>query len=102
MMTILNTLGILCSIIQKLVIKRIKHNISIDTTHLAIELLSVVCGVLLVAKVQSPYLDHFLSEACARVIKITEDEDFAIDKIYTLNQSHKEEGSLSFHSIISC
>ena len=72
------TLGMFTSMVQKLVIKKVKDNAEIDLVNFGFELCFTIFGVMFIMKVGQSFENSLIVDTCSRVIHISEyDRDLA-------------------------
>ena len=78
----INTLGMTTQVIQKLVIFRIKDNVTLNYVHLSLETSIAVIGLLCINLWNNVKVNSVISDTCGRVGTVSGAN--SIDKVYSL------------------
>jgi len=100
LLIIFNTFGMATSVVQKMVIYRVKDNVTLNVSQIFLEASIATVGLLYIITYNSSAINNLLSDTCRSVIpELTTDQAFALDKVFTLTNTLK--GEMNFKYILS-
>jgi hypothetical protein len=97
---LLEVIGMMTSVLQRLIIYRFKDNVTLDMWHISLELSIVINSVFFLKETaKTSNFNTFISDSCDAVIKINKDNLLLMNQIYTQRQPLT--GYIRFDSILS-
>lgn len=96
---IFNTLGMLSSVIQKLLTYRLRDNVSIPFTNLLLESSIAAVGIIYIVAWNNTDFNPLIFENCSTAIDIPAEKEYAINKIFTLR--YPKDGQIRMKLLIS-
>ena len=81
---IINSIGMLTSCIQKIIVYRTKDNVTLNTGQIFLELSIAAVGLLYIVIFSNDVTNLLISDTCGEYMEISDVDKMYVDKVYAL------------------